>query len=99
MENLVSANEFCINHQIEISFITSLQEFGLIEIITIKDTLYVDSNELNKLERLLRLRYEMDINMEGIEAIVNLLQKHETMQTEIIRLKNRLSLYENDAEI
>ncbi len=94
MENLVSANEFCINHQIEISFISSLKEFGLIELTTLEEVLFIDSNELQKLERLLRLYNEMDINMEGIEAVVHLLKKNEDLQTEIIRLKNRLSLYE-----
>ena len=94
MENLVSANEFCINHQIEISFISSLKEFGLIELTTLEEVLFIDSNELQKLERLLRLYNEMDNNMEGIEAVVHLLKKNEDLQTEIIRLKNRLSLYE-----
>ncbi|MGZ6539755.1 MAG: chaperone modulator CbpM, partial [Bacteroidia bacterium] len=75
MENLISANEFCINHKIEISFISSLQEYGLIEVTTIQDTFYIDPEQLQKLESFLRMHYEMDINMEGIEAIAHLLQR------------------------
>jgi hypothetical protein len=96
MENLISANEFCINHQIEILFISSLEEFGLIETIVIKETSYIDLSQLKKLESFLRMHYEMDINMEGIEAITHLLEREESMQNEISKLKNRLKLYEED---
>ena len=96
IENLIPANEFCIRHKIEISFISSLQESGLIEITTIEETSYIDSDQLQKLESFLRMHYEMDINMEGIEAISHLLQRTESMQEEILKLKNRLRLYEDE---
>ncbi len=92
--NLISVEDFCSNHQIEISFISTLQESGLIEITTIKETVYIDVDQLRKLETLLRFYYEMDINIEGIEAITHLLQRTKTMQNEIIQLKNRLRFYE-----
>lgn len=98
MEKLISVDIFCSNHQVEISFIAKLQESGLIEITKIKETAYIDSDQLQKLEKLLRFYYEMDINIEGIEAITYLLQRTETMQNEIIQLKNRLRLYEGDQE-
>ncbi|MES2139899.1 MAG: chaperone modulator CbpM [Bacteroidota bacterium] len=92
--NLISTEEFCINHQIEISFISSLQEFGLVEVTTVKETSYIDANQLQKLEKILRLYYDLDINIEGIEAITHLLNRVNDMQDEIITLKNKLSLYE-----
>ena len=95
MENLISTTEFCVNHQIEISFISSLQQYGLIEIITVQENTFIDSNELHKLEKFLRLYYDMDINLEGIEAITNILQRVNDMQDEITELKNRLRLYED----
>ena len=95
MENLISTTEFCINHQIEISFISSLQEFGLIEITTIEEKTFIDTKQLHKLEKIVRLYYDMEINIEGIEAITHLLQRNESMQNEITKLKNRLGLYED----
>lgn len=94
--HLISAEEFCINHQIEISFIFFLQEFGLVEVTTIKETSYIDADQLQKLEKILRLYYDLDINIEGIEAITHLLNRVNDMQAEITTLKNRLSLYEED---
>ena len=95
IENLIAVNEFCVNHCIEISFISSLQQTGLIEITTVKETEFIDAGQLQQLEKFIRLYYELDINLEGIETISYLLQRINSMQDEIIALKNRLRLYES----
>ncbi len=96
VENLIAVNEFCVNHCIEISFISSLQQTGLIEITTVKETEFIDAGQLQQLEKFIRLYYELDINLEGIETISHLLQRINSMQDEIIALKNRLRLYESN---
>ena len=91
---LIAVDEFCANHNIEISFITSLQQTGLIEITTIKETGFIDASQLQQLEKFIRFYYELDINLEGIETIIHLLKRITSLQNEIIALKNRLRLYE-----
>jgi hypothetical protein len=93
---LITVDEFCANHNIEISFISSLQQNGLIEITTIKETGFIDPSQLLRLEKIVRLYYELDINLEGIETINYLLQRINSMQDEIIALRNRLRLYETE---
>ena len=93
-ENLIALDEFCARHNIEISFISSLQETGLIEITTIEDAWFIDAGQLLQLEKFVRFYYELDINLEGIETINNLLQRVNALQDELILLKNRLGLYE-----
>jgi hypothetical protein len=95
-QNLISLNEFCVNHNIEIEFISSLQQTGLIEITTLKEVEYIDTDQLQQLEKIIRLHYEFDINLEGIETITHLLQRINSMQDEIIALKNRLRFYETN---
>ena len=92
--HLIAANEFCIYHNIEPSFIYSLQQSGLIEVTIVEEKLFVEESELPQLERLVRLYHELDINLEGIETITHLLQKINSMQDEMIALRNRLRLYE-----
>ena len=94
--HLIAANEFCIYHNIEPSFIYSLQQSGLIEITVVEEKPFVDESELPQLERLVRLYREMDINLEGIETITYLLQRMNDMQRQIVQLTNRLSMYENE---
>ena len=91
---LVAIDEFCANHKIESSFISSLQQNGLIEITTIRETGFVDLKQLRQLEKIVRLYYELDINLEGIETINYLLDRINSLQDEIILLRNRLRLYE-----
>jgi len=93
-EYLIAVEEFCVSHDIEISFISTLQQTGLIEITTIKETGFIDAGQLQQLEKFIRLYYELDINMEGIETITHLLQRINNLQDEIIALRNRLRLYE-----
>jgi hypothetical protein len=92
--NMIPANEFCTYHNIEISFLNSLQEAGLIEITTLEETEYIPESQLYELEKIVHLYYELDINLEGIETVMHLLQRINNMQDEIILLKNRLRLYE-----
>jgi len=95
-EYLIAVDKFCANHNIEISFISSLQQTGLIEITTIKETGFIDAGQLQQLEKFILLYYELDINIEGIETITHLLHRVNSLQDEIIALRNRLRLYEID---
>lgn len=95
-EEMILASEFCIHYHIEPSFIDSLKDAGLIEILIVEEQIYVPANQLSQLEKLVRLYYEMDINLEGIETITYLLQRMNEMQKQIMQLHNRLSVYENE---
>jgi len=94
-KNLIPANEFCIHHNIGISFISSLHENGLIKITTIEETTYIHKNQLPDLERIIRFSSELDINIEGIETIIHLLKRINEMQNEINILKNRLGMFDS----
>jgi len=93
-EYLVAVEEFCASHNIEISFISSLQQNGLVEITTIEQTGFIDAGQLPQVEKFIRFYYELDINIEGIETISHMLDRIRSMQNEIISLRNRLRLYE-----
>jgi hypothetical protein len=89
-EDLVPAKEFCLHHDIEYSFITSLENSGLINVTSVKRSAFIHVDECKKLEKFVRLHYGLDINLEGLETISHLLNKIEDMQKEIVRLKNRM---------
>lgn len=95
-DNLIALDEFCFSHNIEVSFIISLQQNGLIEINTIDERGFVDASQLQNLEKYLRFYYDLDINLEGIETITHLLQRINSLQEENISLRNRLRRYESN---
>ena len=87
-EDLIPAKDFCLYHNIEYSFISSLEDSGLITITSVEESTFIPADELDKLEKFVRLHYDLDINIEGIETIYHLLQKIEQMQREILQLRN-----------
>jgi hypothetical protein len=95
-KKLIAVNDFCINHKVEVSFVSSLQQTGLIKITTIEETEFLEAKQLNQLEKIVRFYYELGINLEGIESITYLLQRINSMQDEITALRNRLRFYESN---
>lgn len=94
-ENLIALEEICIHHHIDASFIHSLKETGLIEVIVISEAFFIESNQLPQLEKYIDFHYSLDINLEGIETIANLLQQINGLQEEANALKTRLQFYES----
>jgi hypothetical protein len=90
----ITATDFCTLHHVEYTFVDSLSEAGLVELTVVNETRYVPDEQLQKLERMVRLHNELDINLAGIEAISHLLQRMEGIQEEMRLLRNRLRRYE-----
>lgn len=92
--NFIPAEQFCTHQQVEYSFIRLLHDNGLVEINSIDNTEFLSEECLPDVERMVRLHYDLDINLEGIEAISHLLKKIDQMQHEMNDLRNRLRFYE-----
>lgn len=90
MENLIAITDICTHHEVEYTFITSLNEAGLLEIQIIDETPYIPEEHLRELEKMIRMHHELEINIAGIEAITHLLQRVEQMQEELRMLRNRV---------
>lgn len=86
-DELIPVEDFCIYHNIEYSFIDSLENSGLISITSVHQAHFIHLDDMRKLEKFVRLHYDLDINLEGIETIYHLLKKIENMQREISLLK------------
>jgi chaperone modulatory protein CbpM len=95
-DEMILVDEFCIHNNIDLNFIHALKDSGLVELTLLEEKLCITQSQLPGLEKLVRLYYEMDINLEGIETITWLLSRMNEMQQEIRTLHTRLSLYEND---
>lgn len=93
---LVTTEEICTRYRVERTFIYSLYESGLIEIVRVEQQEYLHSDKIGDFEKMRRLHYDLQINIEGIEAIHHLLKQLKQLQKDNLRLKNRLNLYEEE---
>ncbi|PWT73435.1 MAG: MerR family transcriptional regulator [Bacteroidetes bacterium] len=89
-EDLMSAEECCAHYQIELSFIQSLNEYGLIEINRIESTEFIQKDKLLELEKFIHLHYDLDINFAGLDAINHLLERIKDLQHELTLLKSKM---------
>ena len=89
-EQLIAADIICAHHKIDQTFIISLESSGLIEVTRVEEQVFVHPSQLNDLEKFIFFHYELDINMEGIEAIANLLHRMQDMQQELSLLRRKV---------
>lgn len=95
-DQLIAIDLFCTNYNVEYAFVQSLGEAGLIDTVVIQETRYIHIPQLQRLESIIRLHEDLDVNLEGIEVVHHLLKKVEAMQSEILTLKNRLRFFESN---
>ena len=94
--HLITITDFCNYHHVEHTFVSSLHEAGLIKIDRIEQNNYIPQTELQKLEKMIRLHHDLEINIAGIEAITHLLQRVESLNEDIRNMRNKLQFYEGD---
>jgi len=87
---MIATTEICTYHEVEYTFISSLSEAGLIELRVVNEVTYIPEEELQKLEKMIRMHNELEINIPGIEAITHLLERVEQLQEELRVLRNRV---------
>jgi phage terminase small subunit len=88
--------QLCEQYSVEVSFFHELNEIGLIEIRAIENTQYLHQDSLNAIERIIRLHRELNVNPEGIDVVLNLLEKVDHLKNELLKAHNRLRRYEDD---
>jgi len=95
-QNLILIEKLCTHYEVELSFIKDLSNVGLIEIVVIDQTQFIHQDKLSDLEKMIRLYHDLELNLEGVDIVFNLLQKVESLQSQLNSVTNRLRLYEND---
>ena len=92
---LISIQQFCLHYHVPVHFIKALKDYELVEFTVLEDDIYLQTQQLNEVEKMIRLHYDLKINFEGIDAIYNLLKQVEQLQDEVRVLKNKLNAYKH----
>ena len=95
IEKLIPIPELCSYYEVEMSFFTKLSEMGRLEIIKIESSSYIDLDAIYEIEKMIHIHQDLEVNLEGIDVVLNMLQKLDGLQSELQSLKNRLRLYES----
>jgi hypothetical protein len=96
-ENLVLITKFCTHYEVEPSFISSLNELGIISLLEVHEEHYLSVDEITAVEKMARLHYDLGINLEGIHAITSLLKQITTLQDALMVAKRKVETFAPEA--
>ena len=96
INNLVPVHYFCLYHEVELSFIDSLHEYGLINVTVIDEDKFLQPEELKQIEKFIQFYYDLGINVEGIDVITNLLIQNASLRSELDAALKKLHIFEAD---
>lgn len=92
--HLISVREFCVHNRVEITFIQLLAQQGLVETVAVEQAVYIQPEQLPRLEKFVRLHQDLAIHPDDLDVVNDLLDRMEGLQREVTRLQNRLIFYE-----
>lgn len=82
-------------YQVEETFLDALHSSGLIEVVVEEEDRYIEYDYLQEIEQFVRWYYELEINIEGIEALHHMLQQVHELQSDVEKLRNELKFYKS----
>ena len=92
-KSLIQIEQLCTNCNIDQSFVLSLYELGHIEVIEEQNGYFIEDSQIKSLETLIYFHTQLDINLEGVDAIAHLLKKVDSLQNELTQLNSQLKFY------
>lgn len=93
-EKYITITELCSGYSIDTRFVNDLREYGLMEIITFENQEVIPEEKVREFEKFVRLHYDLEINLEGIDAIKHLLDQIQGLREEVRDLRNKLNRWE-----
>ncbi len=91
-------NPILRHYEVSIELVIEFHHLGRIELIEENNEYKIPEDQLSDLEKMIRLTQDLNINMEGIDAIFQLLDRMNALQTEIDELKEKLLLLNSNWE-
>ena len=93
-EKYILVRHFVERSQIEIDFVQSLHEYGLVAFKERENETFIDEGDISEIEKMFRLHHDLGINYEGLDAIKQMLERMQKLEREMDLLQKRLRLYE-----
>jgi chaperone modulatory protein CbpM len=92
----IAIEEFCSHHGVEVMLVREFADFGLIRLERLEDREVVPDEEVSRLERMLRLSQELEVNKEGIAIILQMREELKQLRRERELLDYRLRQLEEE---
>jgi len=91
----IEVTHLCKQYKVTEQLFSQLNDTGLIHVTVVEERPCVHSNSIHKVDKIMRLHQELNINPEGIDVILNLLERVENLTQEVNHLKRKIHIYED----
>lgn len=92
-QEYITVTHLCNQYKVTTQWFHKLHETGLIQVVTVEEEPCVHITTVHQVDKIMRLHHDLNVNPEGIDIILNLLNKIETLQSEMNSLRSKLHLY------
>ncbi len=92
--NFFPIGKLCELYNLEMTFFREMDEVGLIEFVSYQGEEGVYGDELYRVEKVIRIHRDLHVNLEGIDVVMHMLRRQEELESELLRLTNKLRRYE-----
>lgn len=96
-KDFVTIKTLSIHYNLKESFFLELNDNQLINIVVINNQHSIHHDEIYQLEKIIRIHVDLDINIQGVDVILNLINEVENLKSKINILKGKLVLIENNS--
>ncbi len=93
-EKYILVSHYCKQANIQDDFVLSLHEYGLVTFEKKENDYFLHEDDISEIERMFRLHRDLGINLEGLDALMQLLKRMHKIEKEMEKLQKRLYLYE-----
>ena len=90
-QKLILIQDCCNAYEIEESFINDLEDLGLITIVVEAQQRYLAEEQVRDLAKFAEWHYDLDISPAGIDTIQRLLQRMQSMESEMQRMRREMA--------
>ncbi|MFC5270680.1 chaperone modulator CbpM [Adhaeribacter terreus] len=97
--NYIEIEKFCTHHGVQVTLVREFADFGLVHLQEQEKQAFVPEEEIEKLERMIRLHSELGINKEGLEIILNMRDQLLNLNSELETIKYRLKQLEEEQNL
>lgn len=86
MKNYITIKELAAFHEIDEGYLMEFIQFGIISVKQQKTSLQIHLDDVEELERAIRLRRDLEVNLQGVDIICRL-------RNRLVELQKEMDLY------
>jgi hypothetical protein len=90
---LIAVKTFCLQHNIPADFILELHQHEIIQLVIEKRNRFIPVKQLQELERIVRIYRDLQLDINGIQTVLHLVNRLQEKEAEITALRNQLNFF------